>query len=246
MTRPLTATVPLTARSVVISALLGFHPPELPVSALVRIGALFGIAEGTVRVAVGRMVADGDLAMGDGIYRLTERLVARQTRQDQSCSPRTKAWRGAWELAVVTAPPRPAAERVALRRTMGALRLAELREGVWTRPANLVAERGEPVLTQCTFFTGRPEGDAEELAGSLWDLDAWAADARRLHAELATVTGLLDGFLLTAEILQLLRVDPVLPPELLPADWPGQALRERYAEFSASYAELLRDYSQAI
>ena len=37
--------------------------------------------------------------------------------------------------------------------------------------------------------------------------------------------------------------DPYLPAELLPADWPGEGLRERYAEFSASYAQRLRDYS---
>ena len=53
---------PLTARSVVLNALLGMRPPELPVRSLVRIGAEFGIAERTVRVACSRMVADGDLA----------------------------------------------------------------------------------------------------------------------------------------------------------------------------------------
>ncbi|MDT4936583.1 MAG: phenylacetic acid degradation operon negative regulatory protein, partial [Pseudonocardiales bacterium] len=30
---------PLTARNVVLSTLLGYHPPELPISALVRVGA---------------------------------------------------------------------------------------------------------------------------------------------------------------------------------------------------------------
>lgn len=243
MTQPLAATTTLTARSVVISALLGYHPPELPVSALVRIGGLFGIADGTVRVAVGRMVTDGDLVFTDGVYRLTERLIARQGAQDESCSPRTKFWRGSWELAVVTAPTRPRAERDALRRIMTQLRMAELREGVWTRPANLVATRPQEVLAQCTFFSGRPEEDPRELAASLWDLETWAGTARGLHVELATCTGLVEGFLLTAEILHLLRADPVLPPELLPADWPGPELRADYAEFSVAYAELLRDYS---
>ncbi|MDQ3757078.1 MAG: PaaX domain-containing protein, C- domain protein, partial [Actinomycetota bacterium] len=43
---------PLTARSVLLSTLLGAHPPELPVQVLVRSGELFGMAEGTVRVAL--------------------------------------------------------------------------------------------------------------------------------------------------------------------------------------------------
>jgi phenylacetic acid degradation operon negative regulatory protein len=234
---------PLTARSVVLSTLLGYHPPELPVSALVRVGGLFGLAEGAVRVALGRMVADGDLIVSERTYRLAERLLARQRRQDEACSPRTKAWRGAWETEIVTAPPRPLAERVALRRSMAALRLAELREGVWMRPANLVRERHATALEQCSFFLARPQDDPTELAGRLWDLDAWAAEARRLQGALDRVEGLVAGFMITADVLHHLLADPMLPAELLPADWPGAALRRRYAEFSVSYAEGLRAYS---
>lgn len=236
---------PLTARSVVLSTLLGYHPPVLPVGALLRVGALFGIGERAIRVALGRMVADGDLSVESGSYRLTARLVERQRRQDESYSPRTRAWRGAWEMEIVTAPPRPLAERVALRRSMAALRLAELREGVWMRPANLVRTRHATALEQCTFFTGRPPDDPRELARLLWDLDPWADEARRLHAEIERSTGLVEGFLATADVLHHLQLDPVLPPELLPVDWPGPMLRARYADFSVAYAELLRDYSVA-
>jgi len=59
---------PLTARSVLLSTLLGYHPPELPVSALVRVAALFGIAEGTTRAALSRLVAAGDVAAADGTF----------------------------------------------------------------------------------------------------------------------------------------------------------------------------------
>lgn len=235
----------MTARSVVLSTLLGYHPPQLPVSAIVRVGGLFGLAEGAIRVALGRMVADGDLLVSDRIYRLSERLVARQRRQDEACSPRTKAWRGAWEAEIVTAPPRPLADRVALRRSMAVLRLGELREGVWMRPANLVRERHATVLEQCSFFLARPQEDSAELARRLWDLDSWAMEARRLHEAVERSSGLVDGFLVTAEVLHHLRADPVLPPALLPEDWPGPALRERYAEFSVGYAQLLREYADS-
>ena len=42
---------PLTARSVLASALLGMDPPELPVAQLVRLTGLFGINENRARVA---------------------------------------------------------------------------------------------------------------------------------------------------------------------------------------------------
>jgi phenylacetic acid degradation operon negative regulatory protein len=235
---------PLTARSIVLSTLLGYHPPALPASALVRVGGLFGIAERTVRVALGRMVADGDLSAENGAYRLTERLVARQVRQDESCSPRTRRWRGLWEMAIVTAPPRPLAERVALRKIMVERRLEELREGVWVRPANLVRGRHRTVVEQCTFFEARPEGDPGDLARSLWDLPAWAAEARRLRQALDQADGLVESFMVSAEVLRHLLLDPVLPPELLPEDWPGGDLRARYVAFSSTFAATLREYGE--
>ena len=54
---------PLTARSVLASALLGMDPPELPVSQLVRLTGLFGISENRARVALSRMVAPVRLAL---------------------------------------------------------------------------------------------------------------------------------------------------------------------------------------
>lgn len=238
---------PLTARSIVLSTLLGHHPPALPVRALVRVGELFGIAEGTVRVALSRMAAAGDLLqLPDGSYALTERLLARQARQDDSRSPSTRDWRGQWEIAVVTAERRAAADRGALRRAMAALRLAELREGTWLRPANLVRVRPAVVTGQCTLLTGVPEGDPAALAAALWDLDGWARRARALTAaaDAAEEAGdLARRFTVAAAALRHLLADPLLPDELLPGGWPGAALRDRYAAFEADLRAVLRRHT---
>ena len=249
--RHLPAIRPLTARSVVLSTLLGYHPPALPVRALVRVGGLFGMAEQTIRVALTRMVAAGDVTADDGVYQLSSRLVRRQAQQEEGCSPRLKAWDGRWEMAVVTAVSRSLPDRVALRKAMAALRLAEFREGVWIRPDNLVREPGglpwpdaDRVAEQCAFFDSRPAVEPAALARSLWDLDGWAAEAVRLHRELDVAASLKDGFIVIAGALRHLLIDPCLPAELLPAHWPGTGLRARYAEFRATYADRLRDYSQ--
>jgi phenylacetic acid degradation operon negative regulatory protein len=240
--RNLPALQPLTARSIVLSTLLGYHPPALPVSALVRVGGLFGINESTTRAALSRLVAAGDLTAEDSTYRLTERLVRRQRQQDDSVSPRSRPWAGGWEMAVVTTPARPQAERVALRKAMIDLRLAELREGVWLRPDNLVRPADGVVVGQCTFFRC-DYPDPGQLTGQLWDLPGWAATARRLHAELGQASGLPEGFMLIAEVVRHLRLDPYLPPELLPTGWPGQPLRARFTAFRDQFAGWLRDYS---
>ncbi|MFH8369979.1 PaaX family transcriptional regulator C-terminal domain-containing protein [Streptomyces sp. NPDC018031] len=238
-------TRPLTARSVVLSTLLGHHPPQLPARALVRIGALFGTAEGTVRVALTRMVAAGDLEHHEGMYRLTERLLARQARQDDSRAPRTRRWHGGWEIGVVTSDRRSAAERGALRSTMAQLRLAELREGTWLRPDNLVRPRPAVLAEQCTWLTGAPDGDPAGLAARLWDLAGWARQARDLLAAMDRAPGPADRFAVAAAILRHLLTDPVLPARLLPGDWPGAELRSRYDEFERELRGLLPRHTGA-
>ncbi|MBX6766746.1 MAG: PaaX domain-containing protein, C- domain protein [Actinomadura rubrobrunea] len=230
---------PLTARSVVLSTLLGLHPPRLRARCLVRVGALFGIAEGTVRVALSRMVASGDLVHVDGAYQLSDRLLRRQARQDEARNPRTLPWGGDWEIAVITAERRPAADRAALRQAMSALRLAELREGTWLRPANLCRDRPEVVRRQCTFLLGRPEENPAQLAAALWDLTGWAAQADALLAALDRAASPADRFTVATAVLRHLLRDPLLPERLLPPGWPGGELRARYAECEADLERLL-------
>lgn len=230
---------PLTARSVVLSTLLGVHPPRLPARYLVRVGDRFGIAEGTVRVALSRMVASGDLVQEDGAYALTDRLLSRQRRQDESRDPRTRPWDGAWEIAVVTAERRPAAARAALRQAMSELRLAELREGTWLRPANLTRPRPDIVEDQCVFLTGHPEQPAAVLAASLWDLTAWSETARGLLDALDASATFADRFTLSAAVLRHLLKDPILPDALLPEDWPAPTLRARYRSLAADLDRLI-------
>ncbi|OUC96372.1 PaaX family transcriptional regulator C-terminal domain-containing protein [Streptomyces swartbergensis] len=222
---------PLSARSVVLSLLLGTHPPELPVRELVRLVEGFGVGGSTLRAALSRMVAAGDLRRTDTGYRLSDRLLERQRRQDDAVHPRTRAWDGDWEMIVITATGRGPAERADLRARLTALRLAELREGVWLRPANLVRALPGELDRVAQHYTARPDRPARDLAGSLWPLDAWSATARALLAHIARTprpAGRLTAF---AAVVRHLLADPVLPSALLPADWPGAELRAAYTDY---------------
>ncbi|WP_208028688.1 PaaX family transcriptional regulator C-terminal domain-containing protein [Rhabdothermincola sediminis] len=250
---------PLTARSVIASTLLGTHPPQLPSRLLVRSGELFGITEGTVRTAISRMLAAGELEAVDGAYRLAGALLERQARQDASRRGDRRRWTGSWELAVVPGRERrDAATRGQLRDAMRRLHLAELREGVWLRPDNLHPRRAPEaaaiVAEQCTRFSARPGGDPGALAARLWDLDGWAATATRLERELrrhlprlerGDASQLRDAFVVSAAVLRHLLADPLLPEELLPADWPGQRLRVTYERFDAAFKATWRTHFRA-
>ena len=47
--------------------------------------------------------------------------------------------------------------------------------------------------------------------------------------------GLADAFALNARVLRLLQADPLLPPVLLPADWPGSSLRATFESFDEAF-----------
>jgi len=222
---------PLSARSVVLSLLLGTHPPELPVKELVRAVEPFGVGGSTLRAALSRMVAAGDLRRTDAVYRLSDRLLARQRRQDEAVQARTRAWDGGWEMVVITATGRGPAERADLRTRLTALRLAELREGVWLRPANLSRPLPDDLEQVGQSYTARPDRPAPELAAQLWPLDTWAATARSLLAQVAEAHRPADRFAAFAAVVRHLLADPVLPPELLPEGWPGARLRAAYAAY---------------
>ncbi len=242
---------PLTARSVLLSALLGTEPPELPVGRLVALAALFGITENSARVALSRMTRAGEVAAVDGRYRLAGRLLDRQESQRASRAPTLRAWDGRWTLVALVTPGVDAAERTSARAALLAAHLAEQREGLWLRPTNLDIALPRAVMARSYRYVAVPDGDSRRLAAALWDLKEWARTAGELRRRLDALRPDLDdgrsrtlapGFVLSAAVLRHLRADPLLPPELLPPAWPGGDLRAEYDEWDGIYRGVLARY----
>ena len=248
---------PLTARSVIATTLLGARrPSRLPVGQLVHAGSLFGITDSAIRTALSRMVAAGELVVDDGTYRLAGRLLEREQRVDESYAAPRRPWNGTWELAIVRAGERrPPSVRQELRWATSALRMAEIREGVWARPDNLdharLPKQQATVERQCLRFFGAtaPPG----LAADCFDLRAWAATAvqlrdamrGRLTGDGATSDDLASGFRLSIAVVRHLQADPLLPDELLPHAWPGPALRTDYESYDTRFKRALTRSLQA-
>lgn len=244
---------PLSTRSVLLSGLMAFDPPRLPVARLVRLGTLFGSTEGAVRTALSRAVATGDVVTDDGWYELSPRLRERQDRQGRSRRLERRPWDGTWRLFVVRDVRRERSERDALRRTLLAHRHAELREGVWTRPDDLVDADPVEAVEQCDLFRGVGPADPRALADRLWDHPGWAADADRLRREIEPLAErlregdesvLAPGFRLAAAVLRHLLDDPALPHELVADPDAGDRLRCDYDAFDAAYGAVLLRWLQ--
>ena len=221
----------LTARSVVLSVLLGAHPAWATAAELLRLTSDFGIREPTLRVALTRMVSAGDLVRSDDGYRLSGRLLARQRRQDDALNPATRDWDGSWVTAVVTTVGTDARTRAALRTGLQDNRFGELREGVWLRPDNLDADL--PAIARGRVRVLRAHDDhPTQLARQLWDLPDWSKTCHRLLREMDAANDVPDQFAVAAAMVRHLLTDPVLPAGLLPADWPADRLRSAYVEFA--------------
>jgi phenylacetic acid degradation operon negative regulatory protein len=225
----------MTARSVVLSVLLGAHPAWATTAELLRLTDDFDLKEPTVRVALTRLVSTGDLVRSADGYRLSDRLLARQRRQDDAMRPQVKPWEGGWTTLVITSVGVEPRTRAALRTTLQQNRFGELREGVWLRPDNLGVALPKDVIPRVRVLCARDDHPAE-LARRLWDLPGWSRTAERLLDEMATARDTTARFLAAAGMVRHLLTDPVLPDELLPAAWPAKALRESYFRFADELA----------
>jgi phenylacetic acid degradation operon negative regulatory protein len=210
--------------------LLGAHPARASAAELIRLTADFGIKEPTLRVALTRMVSTGDLVRSADGYRLSDRLLARQRRQDEAMQPRVHAWHGHWTTLIVTSVGTDARTRAALRNSLHGKRFGELREGVWMRPDNLAGNLDPEVRDRVRILQAGDKAPAE-LAGLLWDLPGWVLTGQQLLDQMAAAADIPERFVVAAAMVRHLLTDPMLPAELLPADWPGAGLRAAYTNF---------------
>ena len=229
----------------------GWIRPGCPTRLLVRSGELFGISQGTTRVALSRMVAAGELRWWAAGHELAGHLLERQARQQASRAPTSTAvgrhvddGRGGRRPPTGRGPgraaqgdERPAHGRAARRRLDASGQPGGPLGRPGARPWSTPSASGSRTLARSARRGRRRAG------GQLWDLDAWStrgppscgSSSTRWWARSspATPSALAPGFVLSAAVLRHLLADPLLPPELLPSDWSGDELRHDYDRYDA-------------
>lgn len=229
-----------TAKSLLLDLLSTLRGAAMPVRALVAAGALFEIAENSIRVELARLTARGLVDRDErGQYRLAPRAAAVQgrvaswTRIDE----RLVDWTGSWIGAHTAALPR--AQRSAAKRRTRAFEFLGFREldaGLWVRPDNLrggVAEIRRQLLAlgleedAPVFAMSELDASATRRALALWDVSAlksgYRETRRALEASERDVPGMpleqamVETFLLGGRAIRQLAFDPLLPERILPA-----------------------------
>jgi phenylacetic acid degradation operon negative regulatory protein len=240
-------------RSLILELLSTLRRGTMPVAALLAAGEVFGLASGSLRVALARLLASGRVERDErGRYRLGPAAAPMQgaVGRWRSLDAQVVAWDGTWWGIHATASP----PRSARRGHQQALRLHGFRpltRELLLRPANLVG--GIESLRERLSALGLAPGtlsfaltdldpEADTRARALWDASALRRGYRDSQAELAASAERLPGlpqkeamresFLLGGRVLQQLVLDPLLPAEILD---PG----ERHALVDA-----MRDYDR--
>jgi phenylacetic acid degradation operon negative regulatory protein len=224
----------------------------LPSGAIVALLGEFGVAGGTARTTISRMarrgVLEGSRHGRHSSYRLTEEVATDLWNGGASIAAFTThsdSWDGFWTIITFSIPEEHSTRRRALRTELRWRGCAPLYDAVWVSPRPLTprgradvsaAARGMITVFRAQHVELESGGDRNPVEA--WDLRAitdqynafirrWSRLVPRITA--GTVTGA-AAVRARSEVMNAYRrfpvLDPVLPIDLLPSNWPRARARE--------------------
>jgi phenylacetic acid degradation operon negative regulatory protein len=235
----------------------------LPSAALVALLGEFGISEISARAALSRLARRGLLEQSKAGRRTSYALSARAAKvltegrgHILSFGAEQAPWSGRWTVAAFSVPEDDRSRRHALRTRLGWYGFAPLYDGLWVSPHERIAEVTEILselgIDRATVFTaeladGGPVGGHPIKA---WDLDTLRGEYERLldaydpvrrrwrGGRVGTAEALVARTALMDDWRTMPSLDPELPTDLLPAQWPRARARALFIELYDGLAGL--------
>jgi phenylacetic acid degradation operon negative regulatory protein len=215
---------------------------------LLEFFASLDIESGVVRTAMSRLAADGWLTREkvgrNSFYRLADK--GRQTFEAATrhiYGPPPSGWTGRFELLLI------GEDRDASREALRNAGFGSPLPGVWVAPSGVPIP--DEAANAIRLEVSAEDDSGRRLLSASWPLERTADSYRKfmkmfepLRAALGRGATLSDGDAFAARILlihyyrRVVLRDPLLPEELLPADWPGKAARELCGEIYRSLLAL--------
>lgn len=237
---------------------------ELPGRALMHLLGDLDLSASASRSVLLRMRRQGLLhstRVGrEARYRLNPSVEAAQARLGQQLSGTRPAWDGTFKGILYEVPEEYRDFRDLLRRSANLLGYVVLRPGLVIATTDRRRElmthlpappKGAQILWTDLAFS---EEDSRRIATGLWDLDAIAsyyrAAAATARQHLASVNKeRLEGRAAFREfaavalpLYETAAVDPDLPAELLPDDWPGREVGAAIGEAIRAFWPIMEGY----
>lgn len=245
----------------------------IAVSDLVSLMALLDVDEQAVRSAVSRMTRRGllepEVRERTRGYRTTDEaneIFAEADRRIYASMEPARLADG-WALVNFSLPERDRDKRHLLRTKLMWHGMGNLASGLWIGPARVldsvtttVVESGLAEYTDVFRASYEAPGEVGELVRHSWDLERLAGAyqsfleihepvVRRLR-RLRRPVGGDEAFTYYTRALHDWRkfpyLDPGLPPELLPGDWPGRDAAELFAGLRSELEEIAFAYVESV
>jgi phenylacetic acid degradation operon negative regulatory protein len=237
-------------------------PDPLPSAALIALLGDFGITLVSARAAIGRLARRGVLEVSrDGrrtLYRMTAgaaRALEQTQQRMMEFGAGDRSWDGLWTAVAFSVPDEQRDLRNVIRARLRFLGYAAVHDGVWISPhadhaqtVEVLADVGVANATILRSTVTYASGAGDPLTA--WDLDAIAMAYAEFIAEF---TPLLErvrrGQVGSSEALvartavkdswrEFVSIDPELPANLLPGNWPGHEARTVFAQIYDSLGPL--------
>jgi phenylacetic acid degradation operon negative regulatory protein len=223
---------------------------EVHVGSLIELVRALGFSENAIRLGLSRMSRYGAFKVRRrgrrSYYSLSRKgMEWMELGRVRAFEVAHKKWDGKWRLVVYNIPETFRVLRGEIRTNLQSLGFASLSASVWISPhdfrseiVNFVKERN---MTACVeIFEAEYKGllRARTFAATVWDIDGLQKSylifvdryrsLRSKFERLARTSSPMDPaecfaerFCMTAEYVALRLGDPMLPLELLPAEWAG-------------------------
>jgi len=244
----------LLGRQVVVSA-----------ASVIDVFARAGVGEHAARSTLARMVNRGMLtrqrhgrAMYFGLTGQAERILRDGEDRIWRSGAVNRDWDGYWTLLGFSLPESWQRQRHELRSQLTWAGFGPLFNGLWIAPGrievtNLVASLGLESRVKAFHAQTVPGTDIATMVQENWDLDAVASRYHRFLArwqnpDMPARRGdpLALQLLLASDWLQVIRTDPRLPCEHLPADWPAAKAESLFAELDKTVEQPAGHIAQQI
>ncbi len=240
----------------------------LPIAVLIRMLGDLGVEPASVRSSVSRLKKREILISaaldGTPAYALATHLEEVFDEGDRRIFVRHAETSQEWLLATFTVPESQRNLRHRIRMVLQRWGFGAVAPGLWIAPAGVAAAvearlAREQLGSYVEFFTAHYR-DTEGLKAKVarwWDLDGldrqYSSFVQRHEAQIASAqlspAGAFAQYVpLVTEWRQLPYLDPGLPNELLPSDWPGgraeslfMQMHQRLSGPSRAYAQQLLD-----
>jgi len=228
-------------------------------SSFIEIFARLGVGEHAIRSTLSRMVTRDLLSrhrrgrrMHFGLTPRSVRILTDGERRVWRRSVINADWDGRWTVLAFSMPESWQSRRHDLRSALIWAGFGSIGNGLWIAPRRVEVGPlidGLGLRDHVKVFTGRAEEptDVTAMIRDAFDLDALASGYRAFLERWDRPDPIPDApddlaryLWMTTEWLQLVRMDPGLPVEHLPAGWPGVRAQQRVHELRERYEEPAR------